>query len=179
MNSLFHSRRASLLAGLALAFLLGAPLTVSAQKSERTRVVNSILGIGIGIKLDIVRAKLDRLSTRKGRESLEGQEKQQEEAEEREGGRKEAWTLTSTNYATLAVKTDDKGRVVWVTGFVRPGQEIPFAKLGDLSSATTSNDARAIWNVATPRGGYRLVAKGQDGKARVVSLLFLALQAAR
>ena len=147
----------------------------SAQKVERARVTDSILGVGIGSSLDHAHGTLDRLRTRKGpgtreeseRESREGQE------QEREGGRKEAWALKATNYATVALQADREGRVVWITGFVRPGKEIPFAKLGNLSSATVISDTRAVWNVATPGGGYRLIVKGQNGRARVVSILSL------
>jgi hypothetical protein len=84
------------------------------------------------------------------------------------------WSLRATNYASVALQTDREGRVVWVTGFVRPEKAIPFAKLGNLSLATTVTDSRATWNVATPEGGYRLIARGQKGKALVISLLSLA-----
>ena len=39
--------------------------------------------------------------------------------------------------------------MVWITGFVRPGKEIPFAQLGDLSLAKVATNTRAVWNVAT------------------------------
>jgi hypothetical protein len=91
----------------------------------------------------------------------------------RDGGRKEAWTLKAGEFASIAYKTDASGRVVWVTGFVRPGMEIPFSKLGDLARATGKDDAEAAWNVETTGGGYRLVAKGPKGRARVVYLLSL------
>lgn len=166
MNLFSHIRRASFLAGLALVFLLLVPFPALTQKTEPTRVIDSILGVGIGTSLDQARAKLDPLSTRESRDMSE-------EAEAGKGGRKQAWTLKATNYATVALKTNGQGRVLWITGFVRPGKDIPFADLGNLSSATTATDTRAIWNVATPGGGYRLVAKGQNGKARVISLLSL------
>jgi hypothetical protein len=170
-----YQKQASFLARLTIVFLLSTPLPGLAQRSAPMRVIDSILGAGIGKNVESVSKKLDRLTNDKRKESGE----ENEEGEEREGGRKEAWTLTSNRYATIALKADERGRIVWVTGFVRPGKEIPFSELGDLSSATTSTDAIAIWNVATPAGGYRLVAKGQDGRARVVSLLSLAAQQTR
>src|SRR5258705_13898770 len=103
---------------------------VLGQKGNGKQVTNSILGVGIGASLDQAHAKLDRLSTREMRSMREARE---EEAEEREGGRKEAWTLKATDYTSVALQTDRKGRVVWITGFLRPGKEIPFAKLGNLS----------------------------------------------
>jgi hypothetical protein len=137
--------------------LLGSAV---AQKSKEGRVINSILGVSIGNTLEETRAKLIPLGTGGGRDT-------------RDGGRKEAWTLKGTEYATLAFKTDGKGKVVWVSAFARPGKEIPFSRLGDLSKAVRA-DSQAIWNIETSQRGYRLVAKGVNGKASVVYLLSLA-----
>jgi hypothetical protein len=138
--------------------LLGSAI---AQKSKEARVINSLLGVSIGSTLEETRARLSSLGSGGGRDT-------------RDGGRKEAWTLKGTEYATLAFKTDGKGKVVWVSAFARPGKEIPFSKLGDLSKAARAAESQAIWNVETPQGGYRLVAKGVQGKASVVYLLTLA-----
>jgi len=147
-----------------------------AQKVERARVPDSILGVGIGTTLAQAHAKLDRLRTRKEHSTRENSEEEarEEQEQEREGGRKEAWALRATNYATVALQVDREGRVVWITGFVRPGKEIPFARLGNLTTATVSTGTRAVWNVPTPSGGYRVIAKGQNGRARIVSILSLA-----
>ena len=91
----------------------------------------------------------------------------------RDGGRKEAWTLKETDFTTLAFKSNGAGRIVWISAFVRPGKEVSFAKLGDLAKATAVTTSQAIWNVGSSRTGYRLVAKGADGKASVVYLLSL------
>ncbi len=64
-----------------------------------------------------------------------------------------------------------------MSAFARPGKETQFSKLGDLSKAARAADSQAIWNVETPEGGYRLVAKGANGKASVVYLLSLAFPA--
>jgi hypothetical protein len=152
---------------LVLLFLTSSLLV--AQQRARPRVVDSILGVGIGTSFDQAHAKLDHLRKREKK----GDTKEPEN-EEREGGHKEMWSLTATSYTSVALQTDRAGRVVWITGFVRPGRAIPFAKLGNLSLATTVTDSRATWNVATPGGGYRLIARGQNGKALVISLLSLA-----
>ena len=159
-----------------LCLLLLASSVVLAQKGQRTQVTDSILGVGIGASLEEAHAKLDRLRTRKARSGREEskEEAREEQEHEREGGRKEAWALRATNYLTVALQADREGRVVWITGFVRPGKEIPFAKVGNLSSATAVTNTRAVWNVATPSGGYRVIARGQDGRARVVSLISLS-----
>jgi len=152
---------------LVLLFLTSSLLV--AQERARPRVIDSILGVGIGTSFDQAHAKLDHLRKREKKQGTE-----ERENEEREGCHKEMWSLMATNYSSVALQTDREGRVVWITGFVRPGKAIPFAKLGNLSLATTVTDSRATWNVATPGGGYRLIARGQNGKALVISLLSLA-----
>lgn len=148
--------------GLALSLPLLFLTLGAGQKAPQSRATDSILGIRIGMSLEEVRAKLGPLGTAGGRAT-------------REGGRKEAWTLKRTDYSSIAFKTNPKGLVVWVTGFLRPGKEVPFSDLGDISRAFRATDSQAIWNVKTPDGGYRLVAKGQNGKARVTYLLSLAV----
>lgn len=125
------------------------------------KVADSILGVRIGSSLEEAHARLKDLGTVGGRAT-------------REGGRKEAWTLKGGDFTSVAYKTDAAGRVVWLTGFVRPGREIPFSQLGDLARATGKDETQAAWTVETPGGGYRLVAKGPNGRARVVYLLSLA-----
>ena len=133
----------------------------AAAQGGGAKVVDSILGVRIGSSLEDAHAKLKDLGTVGGRAT-------------REGGRKEAWTMKGGEYTSVAYKTDASGRVVWLTGLVRPGKEIPFRQLGDLARATGRDDNEAAWTVETPGGGYRLVAKGPGGKARVVYLLSLA-----
>lgn len=151
-------------------FLLAAGV-VTAQKNQRARVTDSILGVRIGASLEDAHERLDRLSAQRPAETREA-EADAEESEE-EGGRKEAWKLKGTNYATVVLQANQAERVVWITGWLRAGREIPFSKLGSLSSASSVTDSRAIWNIATGNGGYRLVAKGQKGRARVISLFAL------
>ncbi|HEX5708790.1 MAG TPA: hypothetical protein VFX96_15940 [Pyrinomonadaceae bacterium] len=125
------------------------------------RVLDSVLGVRIGTSIEEAHAKLKDLGTVGGRAT-------------RDGGRKEAWTLKKTEFNSIAYKTDARGRVVWVTGFVREGQEIPFERLGDLTRAHASGETEVAWNVVTEEGDYRLVAKGPNRRARVVYLLSLA-----
>ena len=150
-------RPASLYSLLVVLFITSA---APAQKSKETRVINSLLGVSIGSTLEEARSKLTPLGTGGGRDT-------------RDGGRKEAWALKGTDYTNIAFKTDGKGRVVWVSAFTRPGKEIPFSKLGDLSKTVQTPGSQAVWNIETPQGGYRLVAKGANGKASVIYLLSL------
>jgi len=157
-------RPVALLAAVAAVALL-APWGL-ARDGKRARVARSILGVEVGASLEEAHEKLEALGTSSSKES--GEERDGEE------GRKEAWTLRETDYSALALGADDEGRVVWVSGFVRPGRDIPFSDLGDVASAVHSSDMQVVWNVETPDGGYRLVAKGSGGRARVVYLLSLA-----
>lgn len=133
---------------------------VVVAQGEKQKAVDSILGVSVGTKIEDVHEKLKTLGTVGGRET-------------RDGGRKEAWTLKETEFTSVAYKTNADGRVVWITGFVRPGKEIPFDKLGDLARVTGKDKTEAVWDVETGGGGYKLVAKGPDGKARVVTLISL------
>jgi hypothetical protein len=138
--------------------------TVASTGGDKDQTTSQLLGIGIGTTFEEARSRLAQLGTGGGRDT-------------REGGRKEAWTLRDTDFATLAFKTNAKGTVVWISAFVRPGKEIDFARLGKLAKATDATQSEAIWNVETGQGGYRLVAKGQNSKARVVYLLSLEFPA--
>jgi len=73
MNLHSRIRRASLSPRLAFAVFLLAffPITGLPQKAERARVIDSILGVGIGTKLERAHEKLDRLSTNKARSPRE------------------------------------------------------------------------------------------------------------
>lgn len=133
-------------------------LTASAYAQETA--ISSLGGIGIGTSLEDARSILNRIGTGGGRDT-------------RDGGRKEAWTLKETEFATIAFKSNAAGRIVWLSAFVRPGKEVEFTKFGEPAKATSWSESQAIWNVGSVRGGYRLVAKGMEGRANVVYLLAL------
>ena len=151
-------------AGLLLLLLIWLSLSVQAQTRKGMPTADAILGVKIGMNYDEARAKLDGLGTSDGQDT-------------RAGGRKEVWTLQGTEYQYLVVKTNAKKRVIQVSGFFRPGKGLSFDRLGDLSRAVGTTGSQAIWNVETPGGGYRLVAKGQNGVASVVYILDLSMPA--
>ena len=135
-------------------------LTVATAYAQETAVTKSLGGISIGTSLEEARSILGRIGTGGGRDT-------------RDGGRKEAWTLKETEFATIAFKSNGAGRIVWISAFVRPGKEVPFTKFGDTAKATSLSTSQVIWNVGSARGGYRLVTKGTEGRASVVYLLAL------
>ena len=130
-------------------------LSASAYAQE-----NSLNGIGVGTSVDEARSILGRIGTGGGRNT-------------RDGGRKEAWTLRESEFATIAFKSNGSGRIVWISAFIRQGKEVPFTKFGDTAKATSLSTSQVIWNVGNGRSGYRVVAKGTEGKATVVYLLAL------
>lgn len=158
--------RAAACVALAGIFLSAADAAQEGDKSPTppspARVADNILGVKIGMSLEEVHAKLSPLGEIGGRAT-------------RDGGRKEAVTLKGTQYTSVAYQTDGKGRVKWVTAFVRPGKEIPYTDIGDLARATRQSEQEAVWNVERPEGNFRVMAKGFQGKATVVHLLSLAL----
>lgn len=151
---------AFLLATIAIGGLAACAAAGDAGELRSRPVADSLLGVHIGDSLDQAHARLDGLGVNDGRDT-------------RGGGRKESWRLEDSPFTSIALKTNGDGRVVWLSGFVRPESGIPFAELGDLSLAQRSTVSQAIWNVEAEQDSYRLVAKGQDGKASVVYLLSL------
>lgn len=122
--------------------------------------IDSILGVGVGMSVQAAREILAPLGESGGRDT-------------RSGGRKEAYILKETPYAWIAFKAGHSGSLKWVSANMRQGEEIPFAELGDLELADSANEFQVIWNVQKGESGYRLVAKGQNGKAKIVYLLSL------
>lgn len=147
----------SSLLALSLAPVCAAPC--AAQAVAHGRVTEDILGVRIGSTLEEARMLLDALGSRDGRET-------------RDGGRKEAVALKASRYHSVAFRSDNTGRVVWITGFVRSGAEIPFEELGDRSIATRWGASAATWDPPGPVR-YRVMAKGSAGKASVVTLLLV------
>lgn len=142
---------------LAAALVMAAPVLTSAQ-APAVSVAESIAGVHVGATAEDVRALLEPLGTVAGRDA-------------RDGGRRDVWTLESGDFTSVAVTTDAGGRVVWVTGFLRPGHEKPFSAFGDLEHAAGQSGVRAVWESQNAHGRYRLSVRGEGGKARVITLL--------
>jgi hypothetical protein len=145
-----------------LCALLPAMAIGLGQQPQTGTVIDSILGVGINASFEESRELLDRLA--KGGES--------EEEEREEAGQKMAWRFDSGDFTAIAMRGDGKGRVKWITGFLRPGKERPFATIGDLAlSRHTQNEA--IWSIRKGSSAYRVVAKGSNEKASVMYLIRL------
>ena len=160
---------ASFLGKPAAAIILGFIFTfsLSAQSVRTKATADSILGVKIGMTAGQADEALESVGINPA-----GEGKGVGESED--GETKEAWVIKGTKFSQVVLMRDSTGHVAWVSGFVRSGQSIDFKEFGDLSAAVRSNPNQAVWNVLTPAGGYKLVAKGRDGRANVVYLISFA-----
>lgn len=116
---------------------------------------HSILGVSVGMKLADARAILKPLGQAGGQEA-------------RAGAYREAWSLRGTDYVSIAYKANGKGRIVWLTGWLRQDKTVPFEELADTTKAVQLRDEIAIWNLSD---NLRLVAKGSQRRATVIYFL--------
>jgi len=123
----------------------------------------AIDGIDLRDTLEEARALLDQIGKSTGRTLPNPENKPQ--------ASKEAWRLDSTEFGSVALKAEADGRIVWISGFVRPTQAIPFGRFGDLAQAKPRSDTLAIWDRMEPKLPYRLIARGAKQAATVVSLI--------
>jgi hypothetical protein len=125
--------------------------------AQTAGVRSEIFGVRLGDKIEDVRKRLDPLGETGGSKT-------------RDGGKKEAWVLKDVDYTSITLRSNAKGEVVWIGGFLRPGKEIPFSQLGDISKAVKT-DSDATWTIDSPNGKYQIVGKGDNQMARAVYLI--------
>lgn len=164
MRRLLSEPAGAMLRPVLLVAALAVGLVSWADGKPAALKMQSLAGVSVGMELDRVRELLRPIGQGGGGE---------EEEKEDEGSVKEAWTLSSGDFKTLAYKADGKERIKWVTAWVRAGKEIPFSSIGDLSQAARSVPTQAIWNVKSSEGDFRVVARGVDGKASVITMMSL------
>ena len=135
---------------------LGLGLSLAAR-AEEPKLSDSLMGIKLGMSKEAAKKVLDKLGKGAFKKS-------------HEGGWNGAWMLTSGPYKSVAFEADKEGYIEWVTLFAKPGNEVRFEDVFDMSKATTKSDRRAIWLGKTEKRDFTLIAKGGSGKASVVSL---------
>jgi hypothetical protein len=64
-----------------------------------------------------------------------------------EGEHKISWQLAKTDYGSVFVKADEKQRITYIAGYLRPGKEMPFEKIGQLEKAPVLTDGVVAWDV--------------------------------
>ncbi len=151
----------------------------TAKPTARTAPAgNSLAGLKISMDKDAAHAALIAQGAVSSQKDTDSQEEDKKNAGSKtakgadpDDAVPEVWTLKGTPYERIAFAVDESDKVTWVTGFARAGQGVPFAALGSLTRAAASGPTFAVWNVISPAGSYRVVARGRNGRASVVSLL--------
>ena len=166
---------------LALCAALPTPVfAASAGASPLPPAGDSLAGVKLGMDRDDARAVLTAAGASSS--SADKDDTDKDGTDKDAGGKKsksadpddavpEVWTLKNSPYIKVVFAADNQDKVLWVTAFARPGLGVPFAQIGSLARAAASGPAFAVWNVISPRGSFREIARGQGGKAQVVSLL--------
>ncbi len=95
-------------------------------------------------------------------------------AEPGEHEHKVFWELAKSDFSSVLVKTDDKERITYILGSLRPGKEIPFDKIGELEKAPLLTDKVAAWDVVKPDNSLlRVVARGTERKASSITVFIV------
>jgi hypothetical protein len=142
-----------------------APYAERLAAAKSVKVMTSILGVKLGATLESAHKKLDKLC------DPAHQPKEEKEEETKEGERKVLWELSKTNYSSIFVKADDQGKIIYVSGFLRPGKEIPFEKIGETGKAPIQTASTIGWDILRPKQPlYRVVASGANRKANNIML---------
>lgn len=136
--------------------VLSAALSLQ-EPAPREAGVEGILGIRVGMPLTDARARLAPLATMDARAT-------------HDGGTKEVWRFGKTGFAWIALRSTADGRVMWITGRRRPGEEIPFEELA-RARPSTDTGAIAIWYVTGGDGTVRVTARGRERRAQVITLI--------
>jgi len=168
-------RRWALLNLVPAAVVAFAALAPAGEKSfaerlaaaKSVKVQTDILGVGIDSSLEQARAKFDPLAPPHGRPEKEAEK-------EEEGEQKLLWKLDKSNFSSVFVKADASERVTYLLGSLRPGQEIPFAQIGEVEKAPIHNDKVVAWDVVREnRLLVRVVAKGTNHKAESITIFLV------
>ena len=143
-----------------------APFKERLAAAKSVKVETDILGVTLDSSLDAAHAVLDSLC-----DSAHRPKEDAGEAERGEPEHKVFWQLAKSNFSSLLVKTDDKERITYILGSLRPGKEIPFDKIGELEKAPLLTDKVVAWDVVKPDNSLlRVVARGAERKASSITL---------
>lgn len=147
-----------------------APFKERLAAAQSVKVLTAILGIELDSTLESAHSKLDSLGQPTAR-PLEGTD---EAAGQTEGEHKVSWQLAKTDYGSVFVKADEKGRITYIAAYLRPGKEMPFEKIGQLEKAPVLTDRVVAWDVVRPnRPLIRVVARGSERKANSITMFIV------
>ena len=141
-----------------------APFRERLVAAQTVQVKTSILGLELNSSLEEAHRKLDSLGDL-SKPSIEAAE----EAEHYEKERKVLWQLAKSDFSSVLVKTDEKERIIYIAGFLRPGKEVPFTQVGQTEKAPILTDRTVAWDVVrTGQPLVRVVARGEKRKANSI-----------
>ena len=136
------------------------------QAAESVKVDTAILGLHLFDSLERAHELFDPLAE-PGHPAMEAAKDRDQGEEEK----KVLWQLARSDFKSVLVKTDERGAVTYLTGFLRPGQEIAFEKIGETKKAPILSDRTVAWDVV--RKGQvltRVVARGENRKASSITI---------
>jgi hypothetical protein len=143
-----------------------APFKERLAAAKSVKVETDILGVKVDSSLDAAHAVLDSLC-----DSDHQPKEAAGEAERGEDEHKVFWQLAKSDFSSVLVKTDDKERITYILGTLRPGKEIPFDKIGKLEKAPILTDKVVAWDVVKPDNSLlRVVARGAERKASSITV---------
>ena len=146
-----------------------APFKERLAVAKSVKVKTDILGVKVGSSLDAAHAILDSLC-----DSAHRPKEEAGEAERGEHEHKVFWQLAKSDFSSLLVKTDDRERITYILGSLRPGKEIPFDKIGELEKAPLLSDKVVAWDVVKPDNLLlRVVAQGVERKAGSITVFIV------
>ncbi|MGI8889836.1 MAG: hypothetical protein ACR2G0_03515 [Chthoniobacterales bacterium] len=139
------------------------------KAASTVKVQTDILGLELGVSLEAARVKLNPLGT-PGKPALEEGEKPEEGDEQH----RVLWHLTRTDFKNVYVKTNDEDQLIYISGFIRAGKEIPFSKIGEVEKAPISSESAVAWDVVRPNKPLlRVVARGENKKASSITIFYV------
>ncbi len=146
-----------------------APLEERLKAASEVKVQTDILGLELGLFLGEARSKLDPLGNPE-KPALEEGDKPDEGDEQH----RVLWELTKTDFKNVYVKTNDEERIVYISGFIRAGKEIPFETIGEVEKAPILNETTVAWDVVRPNKPlFRVVARGEKKKASSITIFYV------
>jgi hypothetical protein len=147
-----------------------APFKERLTAAQSVKVQTAILGIELDSTLESAHSKLDSLSQLTARPVDEVSEA----AKGIEDEHKVSWQLAKTDYSSVFVRADEKGRITYIAAYLRPGKEMPFDKIGELQKAPVLTDRIVAWDVVRPnRPLIRVVARGSERKANSITMFIV------
>ena len=147
-----------------------APFKERLVAAQSVKVQTAILGIELDSTLENAHSKLDSL----GQPTTRPVDEVDKTPQRSEGKHQVSWQLAKTAYGLVSVKADEKGRIIYIAAYLRPGKEMPFDKIGQLEKAPVLTDRVVAWDVVRPsRPLIRVVARGSERKADSITMFIV------